>query len=70
MNIDVKHSNNYVVAKFLFDEIILWSAKKNPNKSLESFLTEIEKLFDKIEERGYNKGKEQGYYRGLNEANF
>lgn len=44
-----------MIAQFLFDEIMVWSAQKKPKKSLGMLLRDIEKILDEIENRGYNE---------------
>lgn len=56
-NIDFERSNNYSLAEYTFDTIAVWQAKKEPKQTLQSLLGSIEKTFDKVEEKGYNKGK-------------
>lgn len=61
-NIDIKYNNNYSIAEQIFDETLLWAASKNPVLTREQFISNIEKLLEKIEDkegnyrRGYNRG--------------
>ena len=53
--INLKHNNNYSIAQQLFDEIIVWSAQKQPKEDLPGLIGEIEVLLNKIERRGYDE---------------
>jgi len=55
--INTKHNNNYSIAQQLFDEIVVWSAQKQPKEDLPSFIGEIEKILDNIGDKGYKKTK-------------
>lgn len=54
---NIKHLNNYSIAQKLFNNILEWAANKTPNRTKEQFCADIEKILNKIEERGYIKAK-------------
>ncbi len=57
-NINLKLYNHYSVSEVIFDEIMVWAAKNRPSLNKESLIGDIEKILDKVEERGYDKGYE------------
>ena len=56
-DINLNLNNNNVVARFIFDEVAVWQSLKEPKQSLESFIGDMKKLLDKVQEKGYNKSK-------------
>jgi hypothetical protein len=71
MNINLKYSNNYEIARQIFDNIAIYQSTKNPAQNIESFIGDIEKMLDKVEDKDnyYNKGYNKGYSDGLDDGN-
>ena len=68
--INLKYSNNYTIAQHIFDECVVWASKKNPEQ-LPSFLGQLEKLLDNVQDKDshYKKGYDAGYRDGREEYN-
>lgn len=66
-NVEIKYLNNSSLSKIIFDEVIIWSSQKQPKDNIHQFLSKLEDIFDKLEERGYNLGYAKGYDQGRKE---
>ncbi len=70
MNINIKNLNNYSIAKALFDEIAVYQTLKHPNQELDSFIGDIEKVLNQVQdkENNYKKGYDKGYDDGWDDG--
>jgi len=53
----IRYNNNYTISEEIFNDVLNWAADKNPTRTKEQVCSDIEKILNLIQQKGYITAK-------------